>query len=115
MTPMLDAFEEIAAQITYQPPNIPLISNVTGKLFNEAPDAAYWRHHVRQPVQFATGMKTLDAAGVTAFLEIGPQPHLLSNGRRNLPQSTALWLPSLHRKQEDWQPLLNSLARLCAA
>ena len=122
MAPMLDEFMAEARRVTYREAQLPLVSNVTGRLFapGEVPDAAYWRDHVRQPVRFADGMAALDAAGATVYLEIGPQPHLLAMGRRCLPQpevdqASARWLPSLRRDQDDRQVILTSLASLYEA
>ncbi|MDB9526156.1 type I polyketide synthase [Oscillatoria sp. CS-180] len=113
MEPMVQAFTTVAEQITYQPPQIKLISNITGQVATEAiATAAYWCDHIRQPVRFAAGMNTLQHAETTTFLEMGPKPVLLGMGRRCFPQTEALWLPSLRPGQADWTQLLTSLAQL---
>ncbi|ASC74060.1 Polyketide synthase [Halomicronema hongdechloris C2206] len=113
MEPILDAFQHEASQIAYQPPQIPLVSNVTGCLLalGEVPDAGYWRRHTRHPVRFAEAMANLHQAGHQWFLEIGPQPVLLGMGQRCLPTQAATWLPSLRRGHDDWD-ILHSLAQL---
>ncbi len=115
MAPMLDAFTAAAGQITYQPPRIPLVSNLTGEFLLDAPDARYWQRHVRETVRFAAGMQTAVEAGAAVFLEIGPQPHLIGMGRRCVDVQSGLWLPSLRRKREDWTVLLDSLGQLYTA
>src|SRR5690606_9692210 len=62
MEPMLDEFERVAAGITYHAPQLSIISNVTGRLATaeQLTSPAYWREHVRQAVQFAAGMETLN-------------------------------------------------------
>ncbi|MCP9210778.1 type I polyketide synthase [Streptomyces sp. NEAU-Y11] len=73
MDPVLAAFGEVAASIAYAPPRIAVISNVTGKPAGEelcTPE--YWVHHVRQPVRFEDGIRSLEAQGVTRYVEIGP-------------------------------------------
>ncbi|KAA0909937.1 type I polyketide synthase, partial [Streptomyces apricus] len=61
MDPILDAFREVAEQITYHPPTIPLISNLTGALADPeelcTPD--YWVRHIREAVRFGDGLQTL--------------------------------------------------------
>ncbi|MCA9969272.1 MAG: type I polyketide synthase [Anaerolineales bacterium] len=114
MDPMLDAFAEVAATVTYAEPRIPLVSDVTGRV--AAPGAltqpAYWRQHVRAAVRFADAVQTLHAEGCTHFLEIGPSPTLIGMGRRCLPDDAAVWLASLRHDRENWAQLLDSLAAL---
>ncbi len=55
-------------------PEIPFISNRTGGWFDaaDAADPAYWADHLRQPVRFAEGLRTLLAEGDPILLEVGP-------------------------------------------
>jgi acyl transferase domain-containing protein len=112
MAPILEAFEEVARRLTYRDPNIPLISNLTGRPMAAAPDAPYWRDHVRHPVRFAEAMQTLHELGYELFLEVGPGSALLSMGRQCLPKAQATWLPSLLTRQTAWHTLLESLRQL---
>lgn len=117
MAPILESFAAFARTVTFHPPRLPLVSNVFGRLFEEGetPGAGYWREHVRRPVRFADGMQTLADAGVSIFLEIGPQPHLLGMGCRVLPSTEGLWLPSLRRGRADDEVLRESLGALYEA
>ncbi|MUH00293.1 acyltransferase domain-containing protein [Scytonema sp. UIC 10036] len=112
--PMLDAFEQQAATVTYSKPNIDIISNVTGQLVrsSEMSQASYWRHHVRKTVRFADGMQKLHAQAIDIVVEIGPNPVLIDIGRQCLPEGTEVWLPSLRREHDDWEQLLQSLGKL---
>ncbi len=114
MEPMLDAFSQEAAKVKYSSPKIGLISNVTGQLVggDVVGKAEYWCRHVREPVQFAASMRSLHEQGCEVFLEIGPHPTLIGMGKSCLSENTGTWLPSLHRKQEDWQVMLSSLGTL---
>lgn len=112
MEPMLAEFERLAGEIRYQPPRVPLVSNLTGELLAGAPDAAYWRRHVRNAVRFADGMQTVARQQVHGMLEVGPTTSLLGMARRVLPELRTLWLPSLRKGQDDWQVLLGSLSKL---
>ncbi len=110
---LIAAFEQQSAAVTYNEPNIDLISNVTGQLVQpkEVSQASYWRHYVQEAVQFASGIQTLHAQGYDLIVEIGPHPVLIEMGRR-LPEGTGVWLPSLRRGYDDWQQLLDSLGTL---
>ena len=114
MDPILDAFEAAARRVRFNAPRINLISNLTGGNLDagKTPDAKYWREHLRADVKFASGMESLAALGIDAFIEIGPSPLLLGMGKRCLPESNAAWLPSLRQGQDDWQILLDSLGKL---
>jgi myxalamid-type polyketide synthase MxaB len=114
LDPMLDGFERAAQRVTFRAPHIALVGNLAGRVFaeGEIPDAAYWRQHSRQAVRFAAGMQALAEQGCDVLIEIGPSPTLLAMGRKCLPESRALWLPSLRKGQDDWRVLLDSLAGL---
>ncbi|VFN00102.1 MAG: Phosphopantetheine attachment site, partial [Candidatus Kentron sp. G] len=117
MEPMLAEFEKVTASITYAPPKIPVCSNVTGEMATgELTDPAYWVRHVREPVRFAAGVKTLHAEGIGAFLEIGPKPALLGMAGQCLPEDAAggaqaIFIPSLREGRDDWRQLFGSLGQ----
>ena len=75
-------------------------------------DARYWRKQTREAVQFAAGMRSLAEAGYDLFLELGPTPTLLGQGKRCLPEHTGTWLASLQRERDDWDVLLQSVGIL---
>jgi acyl transferase domain-containing protein len=112
--PILEAFEQAAAQIRYRAPQLRLVSNLTGRIFapGETPDAAYWRRHLRETVQFAAGIQTLEQQGCNAFVEVGPHPTLLGMGRRCVSKEYGIWLSSMRRGRTDWSQLTDSLATL---
>ncbi|MFD8123853.1 type I polyketide synthase, partial [Streptomyces albidoflavus] len=74
MEPMLDAFRTVVEGLTFHPPKLSVVSNVTGRPLRarEIRDPGYWVRHVREAVRFEQGVRTLAEQGVTTFLEIGP-------------------------------------------
>ena len=114
MDPMLDEFARAAAGVTFAPPDLSMVSNLTGALVGrqDLASPAYWRDHVRRPVQFARGMQTLRDQGYELFVEIGPHPVLLGMGGRCVDGDAIQWLPSLRRGRDDWQEMLTSLSAL---
>jgi len=110
MDPILEAFERTASKIDFQAPKLPLISNLTGQPLASGvvPNAAYWRRHCREPVQFLQGLSVLLDRGLGLFIEIGPSPVLTFLGKRQKP--SAVWLPSLMRQKSDWSVLSESVA-----
>lgn len=71
--PALAPFRRAVAAARPRPPRIPLISNVSGRWLTaaEATDPDYWANHLRAPVLFAAGLKTLTADS-PLLLEVGP-------------------------------------------
>jgi acyl transferase domain-containing protein/acyl carrier protein/ubiquinone/menaquinone biosynthesis C-methylase UbiE len=114
MDPILDTFERSASTIQFSEPQIGLISNVTGEqaVKDQVTNPRYWRDHIRKPVRFADSISSLHSSGYQVFVEIGPNPTLLSMGQRCLPEGTGIWLPSLSQGRDDWQTMLNSLSQL---
>jgi acyl transferase domain-containing protein len=112
MEPVLDAFEQIASQVRFAAPRIPLISNLSGQMVEpqEVLDATYWRRHIREPVRFYEGMQALATAGCELFLEIGPTDTLTGMGKRCLPEATSF--ASLKQGEDDWKVLADSLAAM---
>ncbi|WP_305126990.1 type I polyketide synthase, partial [Streptomyces odontomachi] len=89
MDGVLEEFEEIAAGLTFHEPSTPVVSNVTGEIatVEQVTDPGYWSSHIRQPVRFADGVRSLRAAGVATFLELGPDPVLTALTRATLDES----------------------------
>jgi acyl transferase domain-containing protein len=85
LDPILDAFESGLRHFAYRSPAIPMLSNLSGKLLEQAPDARYWRDHLRQSVQFRAMTEQLPGLGVGRALEIGPKPLLGAMLGRVLP------------------------------
>ncbi|HWB85710.1 MAG TPA: amino acid adenylation domain-containing protein [Bryobacteraceae bacterium] len=113
LDPVLDEFEEIARQVRFDAPHLPIISNLTGQPAGaEMARADYWRRHLRQPVHFAEGVARLQELGAEVIVEVGPKPVLLplaaqcfgKDGRPAL-------LPSL-RPGKDWAQIAASLAEI---
>lgn len=116
MAPMLADFRAVLSEVPFQPPQVKLVSNLTGQLASsEITTPDYWCRHILQAVQFAPSLDTLAQEGCGVLLELGAKPVLLGMGRACLPEPGRLWLPSLRAGQEDWQPLLESLAQLYVA
>ncbi len=112
MEPLLAEYHHLASTVTYNAPQIDIISNLTGERLTAETIHPEYCHHLGSSVQFAKSMQTLHACGCEIFLELGPKPTLLDMGRKCLSDSKQLWLPSLHPNQEDWQQMLASLAQL---
>ena len=74
MEPMLEPFARVVETLSLQPPRIPVVSLVTGRLATaaELADPRYWVRHAAAPVRFSDGIRTLQTRGVRTAVEIGP-------------------------------------------
>ncbi|OLF05409.1 hypothetical protein BLA60_36320, partial [Actinophytocola xinjiangensis] len=95
MDPMLEAFRAAIAGISFATPTIPLPKDVSS--------VDYWVDQVRDTVRFADDVTTMTDAGVTTFLEIGPDGTLsaLTNG-----------IPLLRKDRDEETAFVAGLARL---
>ncbi|MBB5895104.1 SDR family NAD(P)-dependent oxidoreductase [Kutzneria kofuensis] len=110
MEPMLEEFRLIASVLDYNPPQIPVVSNVTGRVASAedlcSPD--YWVRHVREAVRFADGITTLVDEGVTTFIELGPDPVLSAMGKESV-DGDVVFAAALRRDRDEVRELLTAL------
>ncbi|WP_329093496.1 type I polyketide synthase [Streptosporangium sp. NBC_01469] len=97
MDPMLAEFRTVLESVSWNRPRIPLVSTLTGALADpgEIASPEYWVRQVREPVRFGDAVRTLEAEGVTTFIEAGPSPALSA-----METQTAVFV-SLARKDHD--------------
>jgi acyl transferase domain-containing protein/thioesterase domain-containing protein/acyl carrier protein len=96
LDPFLDEFRQELAGVTFSPPAMPYVSNVTGT-WVKAEDACspdYWVRHLRHTVRFADGMATLLADSNRVCIEVGPGTTLTSLARQQAAAPVAA-IPSL--------------------
>lgn len=80
LDPILARFGDYLRRIPLAPPEIPLISNLSGRFMTdaEATDPDYWVAHLRGTIRFADGLATLAEAPGRVYLEVGPGKALSS-------------------------------------
>ncbi|MGW2254861.1 SDR family NAD(P)-dependent oxidoreductase, partial [Kitasatospora sp. NPDC001660] len=112
MDPMLEDFRAVLNGLKYHAPSIPVISNLTGGLAEGLQAPEYWVRHVREAVRFADGVRTLHEAGVTRFLELGPDAVLTALTASALPEDGTVAAPALRKDRPEETTLLRALASL---
>ncbi|MER8071039.1 SDR family NAD(P)-dependent oxidoreductase [Streptomyces sp. NPDC094034] len=114
MDGVLEEFRAVAATISFNAPEIPVISNLTGRpgAAGELCSPDYWTRQLRDPVRFMDGVNSLFEEGVTTFLELGPDATLTAlvedcvTGTGPAPTLTSV----LRRERPETRTLATALA-----
>ncbi|TMU96940.1 type I polyketide synthase [Streptomyces sp. DASNCL29] len=117
MDAMLADFRKVVEGLTFAPPAIALVSNLTGEPAgaDDVCSADYWVRHVREAVRFADGVRALEKLGVTSFLEVGPDGVLTAMTQDCLVAdagSASVVVPVLRKDRPEAQALTAALAEL---
>ncbi|QKV91025.1 SDR family NAD(P)-dependent oxidoreductase [Streptomyces sp. NA02950] len=115
MEPMLAEFATVAHSIGYGAPAVPVVSNVTGEpAGGELCSPEYWVRHVRRAVRFADGIRTLQAQGVSRFVELGPAGVLSGMGQESVAGTEAVFVPLLRKDRGEVEALHSGIGRVHA-
>ncbi|MEU1290322.1 SDR family NAD(P)-dependent oxidoreductase, partial [Kitasatospora sp. NPDC005856] len=78
MDGILDEFGEVVGRLGFHPPEVPIVSGLTGRPATgaELADPAYWTRQLREAVRFHDGTQALRELGTTLFFEVGPDAAL---------------------------------------
>ncbi|WP_159056736.1 type I polyketide synthase, partial [Streptomyces yokosukanensis] len=115
MDGMLDEFRQVVAGLELNAPGIPVVSNLTGALVSdEMGEADFWVRHVREDVRFLDGVRALEAAGVTTYLELGPDGVLSALAQDCTTAEGAAFAPALRADRPEAETVTAALARAYA-
>ncbi|MFI1018964.1 type I polyketide synthase [Streptomyces sp. NPDC020965] len=136
MEPMLAEFRAVADSVTYHPARIPVVPTLgnepgdgTGAALGDHTDtgtdpgdsdrmcrADYWVRQVRHAVRFHDAITRLRAAGVTHFVELGPDPVLVTAVQESGPVDgePPLTAPVLRRGRPELRTFGTALGGLLA-
>ncbi|NED80616.1 SDR family NAD(P)-dependent oxidoreductase, partial [Streptomyces sp. SID11233] len=112
MDEVLEEFTAIASTLTFGTPQIPVVSNVTGRVATaeELADPGYWARHIRGTVRFHDGLATLAAQGVSTYLELGPDPVLTAMVQEVLEAGQGTAIAVLREGRDEERSVLGALA-----
>ena len=112
--PMLEEFRQLATELDYRQPKIPIVSNLSGELLapSEATDPAYWVAQARSAVRFADAVRTLSAQGAGILLELGPDPVLCAMAEQCLEREDGgpTPIPTLREGRPEPRALATAIA-----
>ena len=113
--PMLEEFGRVLETVDFQPPRIPVVSNLTGEAATaeQLCSVEYWVRQVRSTVRFADGVRWLGEQGVTALVELGPDGVLSGLAQHSCAPGTVV-VPVLRHRHADAPTLLSAMGRLYA-
>ncbi|MEH0846172.1 type I polyketide synthase [Micromonospora sp. CPCC 205711] len=116
MEPMLAGFRSVAESLAYAAPTVPVVSTLTGRLAEagELADPEYWVRHVRHAVRFADAVTTLESAGVTRFVEVGPDGVLTGLAELSVAGPQLATIATQRRDRDEVATLTAAVARLWA-
>jgi len=116
MDGMLDVFTEVAAQLSFAAPRIPVVSNLTGQIADTSSlcSPQYWATHLRGTVRFLDSIRTLNELGANTFLELGPGGVLTSMAQDCLPEpaDNTTFIPTLRNDAPETHTAMAALAQL---
>ncbi|MFJ5546226.1 type I polyketide synthase [Streptomyces sp. NPDC093225] len=111
MDGMVDDFREVVAGLSFAAPRIPVVSCLTGAVVSDEMGAPeFWVRHVREGVRFLDGVRALEAAGVTTYLELGPDGVLSALGQDCVRETAAAFVPAVRRGRPEAETALAALA-----
>ncbi|RAN35592.1 type I polyketide synthase [Hyphomonas pacifica] len=117
---MADLAPQLAAELSGlapRAPHTPMISTVHGKISEEESfGASYWARNLREPVRFMQAIEAAITAGATAYVELGPNPVLLTSIEQTLSHHEAggTLTASERRDRTAMDVMTESLATLWA-
>jgi acyl transferase domain-containing protein/acyl carrier protein len=113
MDGMLDAFRQVAEELSYEAPRIPIVSNLTGNVVSaeEITSPDFWVRHVREAVRFLDGVRTLEAQGVSTFVELGPDGVLTGMAQECVTGDDAAFVSTLRKDRPEAESLTTALSR----
>jgi amino acid adenylation domain-containing protein len=125
MNEIVEPFAEFVGQFELSPPNIPILSTVTGDWMTDeqATDPNYWADHLRKPVRFSEAVTRMwskeDGDPSRILIELGPRRTLATLSKQHaVDPKEQISIPTLKDNADDnteWHSMMNAVAMLWLA
>ncbi|MDD1444185.1 acyltransferase domain-containing protein, partial [Dolichospermum sp. ST_sed3] len=119
MDPIVEPFNALVSKVKLNPPTIPVVSTATSEWLTDeqATDPGYWSKHLRLPVRFADGIKTIWQNNPSlVLLEMGPRntaSTLAKQQATDLKKQFAFpSLPDTSDNDAEWNTMLMAIGQL---
>ncbi|MDG2012806.1 MAG: acyltransferase domain-containing protein, partial [Pirellulaceae bacterium] len=110
----LDAFEALADQFNYYPPNLPLVCSLSGQAvpIHRSLGGSYWRERIDAESQVTQALDTFSQLECDLIVQIGPQMPAESVVSEGLKSFTATILHGLRTDESAGSSIMNMVQRL---
>ena len=118
MDSVVEPVAAVLGRLHLHPPKLRFVSSVTGTWITEAQatDPHYWARHLREPVRFAEGVRTLWSDPTRVLLEVGPRATATTMARQAMTDpSRQLAIATLGDepgRDADWAAVSRAMGRL---
>ncbi|HEV8298714.1 MAG TPA: type I polyketide synthase, partial [Acidimicrobiales bacterium] len=111
LDPILSDFASVARTVTFSPPSLRYVSNLTGTWADagQVVNPQYWVDHLRKTVRFEEDLATAIAAGPLVLVETGPGQALSSYARRQTEKAVAI-VSTLRHPNDEMDDAVHLLA-----
>ncbi len=105
--------ERLLAPLTVREPGVPLVSCISGAVYRSAAEAKeIWLRHATAPVDFVSALKSCEAQGATAYLQLGAGGALLSFAKGTVSTDGVTFLSAAATEPDGLAQLLGTLGQL---
>ncbi len=120
MEPMLAGFVAVLAEVSFNQPRLSYVTNLAGSADASIAelswaDPEYWVQQIRRPVLFSETIGRLEAHGVEAYLEVGPDAVLAGMVHSCVSRPEVSVIALQRRQRPEIDALLSCLAQACLA
>ena len=113
----LDAFEALADQFNYYPPNLPLVCSLSGQAvpIHRSLGGSYWREQIHAESQIEQALDTFSQMECELIVQIGPPMPADSVVSERLKSFTATILHGLRTDESTGNSIIHTVQRLYVA
>ncbi|MEU7146407.1 SDR family NAD(P)-dependent oxidoreductase [Nocardia sp. NPDC046473] len=114
MEPMLESFAAVVEGLSFGEPSMAVVSTVSGEVDGRLALPGYWVEQVVAPVRFADAVGAAERAGVTRFIELGPDAVLTGLAADCVSGPDRLLVAAMRADRDESVSVVSAVAALWA-